>query len=107
MTKKTVIQYNIIFAIALLLVSCGADRNIKRGDKFLSLGEYYDAADQYKQAYRRTPPKQRELRGKISQKIALANDKIDQSAKAIAAYRNVIRYKQDDPETHIKLAETS
>ena len=105
MTKKTVIQYNIIFAIALLLVSCGADRNIKRGDKFLSLGEYYDAADQYKQAYRRTPPKQRELRGKISQKIALANDKIDQSAKAIAAYRNVIRYKQDDPETHIKLAE--
>lgn len=105
MTRKTVIQYNIIFAIALLIVSCGADRNIKRGDKFLSLGEYYDAADQYKQAYRRTPPKQRELRGKISQKIALANDKIDQSAKAIAAYRNVIRYKQDDPETHIKLAE--
>lgn len=105
MTKKTVIQYNFIFAIALLIVSCGADRNIKRGDKFLSLGEYYDAADQYKQAYRRTPPKQRELRGKISQKIALANDKIDQSAKAIAAYRNVIRYKQDDPETHIKLAE--
>lgn len=105
MTRKTVIQYNIIFAIALLIVSCGADRNIKRGDKFLSLGEYYDAANQYKQAYRRTPPKQRELRGKISQKIALANDKIDQSAKAIAAYRNVIRYKQDDPETHIKLAE--
>ena len=78
---------------------------MKKGDKFYALGEYYDAADQYKQAYRRTPPKQRELRGKISQKIALANDKIDQSAKAIAAYRNVIRYKQDDPETHIKLAE--
>ena len=33
----------------LLLISCGIDKNLKKGEKFLSLGEYYDAADQFKQ----------------------------------------------------------
>lgn len=96
-----------ILVVILLLgfVSCGADRNIKKGDKYLSLGEYYDAAEQYKQAYRRIPPKERKARGQVSKKIALANDYINSSAKAIAAYRNVIRYHQDSPETHLKLAE--
>lgn len=96
-----------ILVVILLLgfVSCGADRNIKKGDKYLSLGEYYDAAEQYKQAYRRIPPKERKARGQVSKKIALANDYINSSAKAIAAYRNVIRYHQDRPETHLKLAE--
>lgn len=95
-----------ILVVILLLgfVSCGADRNIKKGDKHLSLGEYYDAAEQYKQAYRRIPPKERKARGQVSKKIALANDYINSSAKAIAAYRNVIRYHQDSPETHLKLA---
>lgn len=95
----------ILVVIFLLgFVSCGADRNIKKGDKYLSLGEYYDAAEQYKQAYRRIPPKERKARGQVSKKIALANDYINSSAKAIAAYRNVIRYHQDSPETHLKLA---
>ena len=95
----------LVVIILLGFVSCGADRNIKKGDKYLSLGEYYDAAEQYKQAYRRIPPKERKARGQVSKKIALANDYINSSAKAIAAYRNVIRYHQDSPETHLKLAE--
>lgn len=93
-----------IVFISLFLFSCGADRNIKKGDKYLSLGEYYNAAEQYKQAYRRIPPKERELRGKVSQKIAQVNDRINASGKAIAAYRNVIRYHQDNAETHVRLA---
>ena len=94
-----------IVFISLFLFSCGADRNIKKGDKYLSLGEYYNAAEQYKQAYRRIPPKKRELRGKVSQKIAQVNDRINASGKAIAAYRNVIRYHQDNAETHVRLAD--
>ena len=95
----------LIVLISLFLFSCGADRNIKKGDKYLSLGEYYNAAEQYKQAYRRIPPKERELRGKVSQKIAQVNDRINASGKAIAAYRNVIRYHQDNAETHVRLAD--
>ena len=49
---------------ALLLVSCGADQAMKKGDKFYAVGEYYDAAIQYKKAYTQTPNKERALKGK-------------------------------------------
>ena len=87
-----------------LLVSCGADRALKKGDKYFALGEYFDAATQYKRAYQMTPPKEREKRGQISRKLATSHDRINSSQKAIAAYRNVIRYKQDDLQTHLDLA---
>lgn len=41
----------------LLLSSCGIDNNIKKGEAFLALGEYYDAGEQFKKAYSKTPPK--------------------------------------------------
>ena len=49
---KQIRFYQIITAVCcLLLISCGIDKNLKKGEKFLALGEYYDAADQFKQAY--------------------------------------------------------
>jgi outer membrane protein OmpA-like peptidoglycan-associated protein len=103
MSGKTYWLIGIIFCG--LLTACGADRNIKRGEKFLALGEYYDAANEFKQAYRKTPPKERTKRGKIAAKMALCYDKSLQNAKALAAYRNTIRYKQDQPATHLALAQ--
>ena len=47
--------------IGLLFVSCGAERSMKKGEQFLTIGEYYDAAAQFKKAYRQTPPKERAL----------------------------------------------
>lgn len=78
----------------LLLISCGIDKNLKKGEKFLSLGEYYDAADQFKQAYTKTPPKERENRGKLALKMARCYNKINATPKAENAYRNAIRYNQ-------------
>ena len=78
----------------LLLISCGIDKNLKKGEKFLSLGEYYDAADQFKQAYTKTPPKERENRGKLALKMARCYNKINSTPKAVNAYRNAIRYNQ-------------
>ena len=89
----------------LILMSCGVDRNIKKGDKHLSLGEYYDAATQFKTAYQRTSPKDRRQRGELSLKMADCYSRIASSQRAIAAYRNVIRYKQDNGETHKSLAD--
>ena len=86
------------------MVSCGAERNLKRGEKYLALGEYFDAANEFKQAYQKTPPKERERRGQIALKMALCYDKTLQTGKAVAAYRNVIRYKQDKIEEHLALA---
>ncbi|WP_456098940.1 PorE family type IX secretion system protein [Prevotella jejuni] len=89
----------------LMLMSCGVDRNIKKGDKHLSLGEYYDAATQFKTAYQRTSPKDRRQRGELSLKMADCYSRIASSQRAIAAYRNAIRYKQDNGETHKSLAD--
>lgn len=94
----------VLCAIALFLFGCGIDRNIKKGEKFLAIGEYYDAATQFKTAYQRTPAKDRTQRGQLATKMAFCYDQISASQRAIAAYRNVIRYKQDNKDTHLKLA---
>ncbi|MGP1560343.1 MAG: PorE family type IX secretion system protein, partial [Prevotella intermedia] len=94
----------LLCTVALLLHSCGIDRNIKKGEKFLAIGEYHDAATQFKTAYQRTPAKDRAQRGQLAAKMAFCYDRISSSQRAIAAYRNVIRYKQDDKNTHLKLA---
>lgn len=92
---KQIRYYQIITAFCcLLLISCGIDKNLKKGEKFLSLGEYYDAADQFKQAYTKTSPKERENRGKLALKMARCNNKINATSKAVNAYRNAIRYNQ-------------
>lgn len=100
-------RISVVMAISILLIlsSCGADRNIKKGDKYLSMGEYYNAATQFKTAYQRTPPKERRQRGLIATKLAECYDRISSYQSAIAAYRNVIRYKLDNGETHKKLAD--
>ena len=107
MTKKQVHLlsiFSIFFFTLTILVSCGAERNLKRGEKYLALGEYFDAANEFKQAYQKTPPKERERRGQIALKMALCYNKTLQTGKAVAAYRNVIRYKQDKIEEHLALA---
>ena len=92
---KQIRYYQIITSFCcLLLISCGIDKNLKKGEKFLSLGEYYDAADQFKQAYTKTPPKERENRGKLALKMARCYSKINATPKAVNAYRNAIRYNQ-------------
>ena len=35
----------------MTVTGCGADKNLKKGEKYLAIGEYYDAATQFKQAY--------------------------------------------------------
>ncbi|MCR4852325.1 MAG: OmpA family protein [Prevotella sp.] len=98
------IRWCLLFAGVLLLASCGADQNLKRGEKYLALGEYFDAANEFKTAYQKTPTKEREKRGRISSRQAYCWERISQAQKAIASYRNVIRYKQDDAQTHLSLA---
>lgn len=94
----------LLTSIVLLVAGCGAERNMKRGEKHLAIGEYYDAAAEFKQAYQKTPAKERDRRGQIAKKMAFCYGKSLQTAKTIAAYRNVIRYHQDDANDHLALA---
>ena len=80
----------------MLLGGCGADTAVKKGDKFYALGEYFDAATQYKKAYTQTPTKERKLRGQRAMKMADCYRRINQTQRAVAAYNNALRYKQQD-----------
>ncbi len=92
-------------AVATLLIGCGAEQAVKKGDKFYALGEYFDAAAQYRKAYSQTPAKERALRGQRALKMADCYRRINYTQKAIAAYNNAIRYKQADSLTHLYLAQ--
>ena len=83
-------------AVAVLLLSCGADTAMKKGDKFFALGEYNDAVTYYKKAYTQTSTKDRPLRGQRALKMAECYRRINQTQRAIASLNNAVRYKQAD-----------
>lgn len=103
MPRSLHILYIVLFT--LLLAGCGADQLAKKGDRFLAVGEYYDAAEQYRKAYTQTPAKQRALRGARAHKLAECYRRLNQTNKAITAYRNVLRYHQADSLTHLYLGQ--
>ena len=94
MRKLFAIIYTGIFG--LLITGCGADSAMRKGDKFYALGEYYDAAEQYKKAYWQTKSKEKPLRGQRALKLADCYRRINYTQKAIGAYRNAVRFKQAD-----------
>lgn len=87
----------------LLLAGCGAEKNMMKAEKFMTIGEYYDAASQYKQAYSKTPPKERDRRGLIAGKMAVCYRKINSTPKAVAAYRNMVRYNKATVDDRLEL----
>lgn len=89
--------------LTIIATSCGADAYIKKGEKNLALGEYFDAANNFKQAYTRTPAKDKAARGHISTKLAFCYDKMNASQKAVGAYQNVLRFGLADANTHLLL----
>ena len=93
----------LLFLSLLLLAGCGAEKNMKKAEKFMAIGEYYDAASQYKQAYSKTPPKERDRRGLIAGKMAVCYRKINSTPKAVAAYRNMVRYNKATVDDRLEL----
>ena len=89
------LSYFSLFILSLfvpILFSCNAESALKKGDQFYALGEYYDAAAEYRTAYGKTPMKLRDKRGERAFKMADCYRRINYTAKAIGAYQNGIRY---------------
>lgn len=104
--KQRYSHYIICLLLVGLLMACGsAERSIKRGDAALALGEYAEAAANYKKAYTRTPPKERQKRGAIAYKMGDAYRRYGNSARALGAYRNAARYAYVDTFTHFYIGE--
>ncbi len=102
---RKLMKLSYVLLITLLLVGCGADRAVKKGDKFYAVGEYFDAAAQYRKAYTQTPAKMKEQRGRIAAKMGDCYRRINFTPRAITAYKNVLRNKQGDSLTNLRLAQ--
>lgn len=95
----------VLLCLPLLLAGCGADRNIKKGDAYYAIGEYFDAAAEYKKGYSRTAVKDKALRGQRAWKMAECYRRINYTAKAIGAYQNAVRYGYPDSMAVLRLAQ--
>lgn len=89
----------------VLLSACNAETFVKKGDAFYAIGEYFDAAAEYKKAYSRTPVKDKEKRGVRAWKMAECYRRMNFSAKAMGGYQNAIRYKYPDSLALLYLAQ--
>lgn len=91
--------------LTALLSACGAENNVKKGDQFYAIGEYFDAAAEYKKAYSRTAIKDKPKRAERAWKLAECYRHINYTAKAAGAYQNAIRYHYSDTLAYLYLAQ--
>ena len=96
--KKTGLFHHTIGIVLLAMIvwSCGADKALRKAEQSEALGEYFEAAKHYKNAYSKTSAKQRDKRGECAFKMAECYRRINYAARAAGAYRNAVRYKYPD-----------
>ena len=107
--KAHAVQLSLVFVFSHLLMltlsGCGADSYVKKGDAFYAIGEYYDAAAEYKKAYSHTAVKEKTKRGERAWKMAECYRRINYTAKAMGAYQNALRYHCSDSMVTLRLAQ--
>ena len=91
--------------LTILLSACGAETNVKKGDQFYAIGEYFDASAEYKKAYSRTAIKDKPKRAERAWKLAECYRHINYNAKAAGAYQNALRYHYPDSLALLYLAQ--
>lgn len=78
--------------IVLLLSACSVTKSIKKADKRYDIGEYYVAAEKYRQVYKRIPKERKDLKGYVAfqqgQCYRILND-----TRSVSAYKSAISHK--------------
>lgn len=95
----------IVFGLTIFMFSCKPVK-LSDADRHFKNGEYFEAATMYRKLYRKTPPKNRELRGRIAYRQAESFRLINNVALASAAYVNAIRYNPKDSLIRLQYART-
>ncbi|MDE6218677.1 MAG: tetratricopeptide repeat protein, partial [Muribaculaceae bacterium] len=73
-------------------------------DARMQRGEYFDAAKTYRKIYNKlTKREDRPLRGEVAYKMASCYSRLNQFARASAAYQNAIRYQYPDSIAYLHL----
>lgn len=106
--KGPIIKFlNILLLTASVqfVVSCNGAK-LSVADEQLARGEYFDASKTYRKIYNKlTKAEERPLRGEVALKLAECHRRLNQTARAEAAYQNAIRYGAGDSTTILRLAQ--
>lgn len=93
---KKAIPYSILILALFATISCGSEKAIRKGDRYAAVNEYYEAAKQYKKAYRKIPAKEKPKRAVVAWKLGECYRKSNNAVRAVGAYMNAVRYKYPD-----------
>lgn len=99
-----IILFSLIISTFIFTGCRGAKLSV--ADEQMERGEYFDASKTYRKVYNKlTKKEQRGLRGEVAFKMAECHRHLNQSARAVAAYQNAIRYGYPDSLAQLYLAE--
>jgi peptidoglycan-associated lipoprotein len=101
---KSILQIVIIGFVMIGMTGCSLSARIKKADKRYEIGEYYAAGDMYKQLYSKTPSKEKALRAKLAFRQGECF-RILNNSRAVAAYKNAIRYQYADSIVYLRYAQ--
>ena len=92
-------------ATALLLGGCRGAK-LATANEQMERGEFFDASKTYRKIYNKlTKREERPLRGEVAFKMAECHRRLNQYARAAAAYQNAIRYEYPDSTVFLLLAQ--
>ncbi len=99
---KYILYYLLI--LLPLLSGCGVQARIKKADKKFAIGEYYEAGEMYRSAYRKVKAKDKPLRAYVAFQQAESYRYIN-SPKAANAYKSAIRNRYPDSIVYLHYAQ--
>ncbi|MBR5802920.1 MAG: PD40 domain-containing protein [Bacteroidaceae bacterium] len=105
MNKAGLLHIILCTLVAVCLCSCGAEKALRKAEQAEALGEYFEAAKYYKQAYSKTSTKERDKRGERAFKMGECYRLINYSSRAVGAYKNAVRYKYPEDIAMLRLAD--
>ena len=104
-SKASYIYVCAMIVLSVGLSSCSIKQRVKKADRMYAIGEYYDAADLYKQCYSRiSPKKERAMKAHVAFNQGECY-RILNNNKAANAYKNAIRYNYQDSIVYLRYAQ--
>ena len=81
-----------IAALGITLAGCGGAK-LSTANEQMARGEYFDASKTYRKIYNKlTKREERPQRGEVAFRLGQCSEKLNQYARAAAAYQNAARY---------------
>ncbi|MDE6463104.1 MAG: tetratricopeptide repeat protein, partial [Muribaculaceae bacterium] len=94
-----------LLLLSVLLTGCGGAK-LSTANEQMARGEFFDASKTYRKVYNKlTKREERPLRGEVAFKMGECHRRLNQYARAAAAYQNAARYGYPDSTLYLYLAQ--